>query len=66
MSAPSSTTGAKARARARALSRGAVMVEYALLLVFVVIPFFIGITTGGMEMLRDYREGRAKMVRNYP
>jgi hypothetical protein len=54
------------RARRRARARGAVMVEYAFLLVFVAIPVMIGITTGGLEMLRDYQEGRAKMIRNYP
>lgn len=42
------------------------MVEYALLLVFVFIPFFIGVTTGGRQMLQDYREGRAQMMRNIP
>ena len=66
MGALLSTSKARTRAKARARAHGAVMVEYALLLVFVVIPVFIGITTGGLEMLRDYQEGRAKMVRNYP
>ena len=59
---PTAPSGSRARAHAR----GAVMVEYALLLVFVFIPFFIGVTTGGRQMLQDYREGRAQMMRNIP
>lgn len=66
LSSVSKPSKATVRATARARASGAVMVEYALLLVFVVIPVFIGITTGGLEMLRDYQEGRAKMIRNYP
>ena len=49
----------KARARmARSRSRGAVMVEYALLLSFVAVPIVIGLTAGGVQMLALYKQSR--------
>ena len=39
-------------------SRGAVMVEYALLLSFVAVPIVIGLTAGGKVMLTLYKNSR--------
>ncbi len=47
--------GAKARLLARARrSRGAVMVEYALLLTFVAVPTVVGFTAAGVTLLSAY------------
>ncbi len=49
-----------------ASGRGAVIVEYALLLTFVAIPTLIGITAGGMKMLADYRSSRTTLIAPIP
>ena len=46
--------------------RGAVLVEYALLLTFVAIPTLIGITLGGVKMLADYRTSRTTLMAPIP
>ena len=53
--------------RSRTLSgRGAVIVEYALLLTFVAIPTMMGITLGGIKMLADYRSSRTTLIAPIP
>ena len=49
-----------------ARSRGAVLVEYALLLTFVAIPTMMGITAGGVKMLADYRSSRTTLMAPIP
>lgn len=51
---------------ALATSRGAVLVEYALLLTFVAIPTMMGITAGGVKMLADYRSSRTTLMAPIP
>lgn len=46
--------------------RGAVMVEYALLLVAVGIPAMAGLTYGGVKMLQNYRTARDAMLAPFP
>ena len=45
---------------------GAVMVEYAFLLVAVGIPTMVGLTMGGQRLYRGYVNGRDAMLRPYP
>jgi len=45
---------------------GAIAVEYALLVTFVAVPTVIGLTTGGVKMLKDYRTGREAMLKPTP
>ena len=47
-------------------SRGAVLVEYALLLTFFAIPAIAGITAGGALMLDQYRTARAEIMNPLP
>lgn len=47
-------------------SRGAVMVEYALLLVAVGIPTFAGLFYGGAIMFRSYQSARDHILRPFP
>ncbi|HRG95023.1 MAG TPA: hypothetical protein PLR99_02170 [Polyangiaceae bacterium] len=49
-----------------ARARGAVLVEYALLLTFVAIPTMMGITAGGVKMLADYRSSRTTLMAPIP
>jgi len=42
--------------------RGAVAVEYALLLVAVAIPAVTGIVAGSVTMLQNFQQGRADML----
>jgi hypothetical protein len=49
-----------------ASARGAVLVEYALLLVAVAIPTMIGIGMGGVKMYASYQRERALMLQNTP
>ena len=56
--------GSKARRRAR--RRGAVLVEYALLLTFLAVPTIAGLTYGGVLMLQNYRASRNEMLRPFP
>ena len=50
----------------RARARGAVMVEYAFLLVAVGIPAVAGLTAGGVKMMALYQEGRDAMPAPFP
>lgn len=47
-------------------SRGAVMVEYAFLLVAVGIPAVAGLTAGGRTMYEGYKVGRDAMMSPFP
>lgn len=47
-------------------SRGAVMVEYALLLVAVGVPTVAGLTAGGAQMFKNYRTARNHMLSAFP
>ena len=58
--------GSKSSARRRARRRGAVLVEYALLLTFLAVPTIAGLTYGGVLMLQNYRASRAEMLRPFP
>lgn len=54
------------RARTRRRTRGAVMVEYAFLLVAVGIPAVAGLTAGGVKMLDQYQTARDAMLAPFP
>ena len=54
------------RRRSQRRSRGAVLVEYAFLLVAFGIPVVMGLTAGGVRMLRNYQEARAHILRTLP
>jgi len=56
----------RASARARARRRGAVLVEYALLLTFFAVPVIAGVTAGGVQMLNNYRRVRAQILMPNP
>lgn len=58
------TKGTGTRRRVRA--RGAVLVEYSLVLAFVAVPAVLGIIYGGTLMLRDYQTGRDAILRSNP
>jgi len=47
-------------------NRGAVMVEYALLLTFFAVPVAGGITAAGAQMLTQYRASRAEVLAPFP
>jgi Flp pilus assembly pilin Flp len=47
-------------------TRGAVMVEYAFLLVAVGVPAIVGLTAGGVKMLANYRQGRDAILAPFP
>ena len=49
-----------------ARGRGAVLVEYAFLLVAVGIPTMVGISAGGMKMYASYQRERAMVMQNTP
>lgn len=46
--------------------RGAVLVEYALLLTAFAIPVMAGIVAGGVAMMRDYQEARTQLLDPFP
>jgi Flp pilus assembly pilin Flp len=46
--------------------RGAVMVEYAFLLVAVGVPAVAGLTAGGKSMYDGYKRGRDSMLSPFP
>jgi hypothetical protein len=46
--------------------RGAVMVEYAFLLVAVGVPAVAGLTAGGKTMYEGYKTGRNSMLSPFP
>lgn len=50
----------------RARSRGAVLVEYALLLTAFFIPAAMGIVAGGASMLREYKSARETLLKANP
>jgi Flp pilus assembly pilin Flp len=50
----------------RARRRGAVVVEYALLLMAVGVPAVVGLTAGGVQMLTNYRDARNAMLAPFP
>lgn len=52
--------------RRRARSRGAVLVEYALLLTAVAIPVMAGLAAGGVAMAKDYKKVREHLLRPFP
>lgn len=52
--------------RRRGASRGAVMVEYAFLLVAVGVPAVAGLTAGGKTMYEGYKTGRDAMMSPFP
>jgi hypothetical protein len=56
----------KARRSRRARRRGAVLVEYALLLTFFAVPTIAGLTAGGILMLQHYRASRDEVLRPFP
>lgn len=61
-----SMSGKLRASRARARSRGAVLVEYALLLTFFAVPVIAGVTAGGIQMLNNYRSVRAQILMPNP
>lgn len=56
----------KRRSNMRKSSRGAVLVEYALLLTFFAVPVIGGITAGGIQMLNQYRTARTEILNPLP
>lgn len=50
----------------RSRARGAVLVEYAFLLVAFGIPTIVGLSLGGVKMLQNYQEARNAMLRPAP
>lgn len=54
------------KSRSRARRRGAVLVEYALLLTAFAIPAMMGIAAGGVAMMKDYQEARDNLLRPFP
>jgi hypothetical protein len=46
--------------------RGAVIVEYSLLLVLFAVPVMMGVAAGGAAMLRDYQKVRQTIVESGP
>ncbi|MBX3225736.1 MAG: hypothetical protein KIT84_30835 [Labilithrix sp.] len=46
--------------------RGAVLVEYALLLTAFAIPTMMGIVAGGVVMMKEYQDARNYMMRPFP
>jgi hypothetical protein len=50
----------------RSRRRGAVMVEYAFLLVAVAIPTMAGLVIGGTKLLASYQTGRNHILRAVP
>ena len=56
----------RARFRSRTTPRGAVMVEYALLLVAVGIPAMAGLSAGGLATYNTYVRARNQMLLPIP
>ena len=50
----------------KARRRGAVMVEYALLLTFFAVPVCAGLTAASLSMLEGYRNTRKAMLAPFP
>ena len=47
-------------------NRGAVLVEYALLLTAFAVPVMGGIVAGGVAMMKDYQSARDNIMRPFP
>jgi len=58
----SSRKAAKAKRSAWRDTRGAVMVEYALLLTFVAVPTVVGLTAAGVNLLNGYIDIRDHLL----
>lgn len=54
------------RRRSLARRRGAVMVEYALLLTFFAVPVCVGMTAAGVTMLDGYKATRTSILKPFP
>jgi Flp pilus assembly pilin Flp len=54
------------RRASRAGKRGAVLVEYALLITFFAIPVMAGLTAGGARMLANYQKLRSEILQPFP
>lgn len=52
--------------RNKSRSRGAVLVEYTLLLTAFAIPAMMGIAAGGVAMMKDYQEARDSLLLPFP
>jgi Flp pilus assembly pilin Flp len=52
--------------RNRKRQRGAVLVEYALLLTFFALPVMAGFTAAGVALLNNYRQTRATILQPFP
>jgi hypothetical protein len=50
----------------RKLSRGAIMVEYVMLLTAVAIPVSVGTVAGGRQMVRQYTSARSSILQPNP
>lgn len=59
-------SGARGRAACSRRSRGAVLLEYALVLSAVVVPTMLGASLAGVKMLSDYRIQRDHVMRSTP
>jgi hypothetical protein len=59
-------SGARCRAACSRRSRGAVLLEYALVLSAVVVPTMLGASLAGVKMLSDYRIQRDHVMRSTP
>ena len=56
----------RARATRRMKRRGAVLVEYALLLTFFALPVCAGMVLAGEKMLKGYRAQREEILQPWP
>jgi len=59
-------TPSKSRTKAKAKRRGAVLVEYALLLTAFAVPAMMGIAAGGVAMMKDYQQARQALLMPFP
>lgn len=60
------TSANRSSGRLRGVSRGAIMVEYALLLVAVGVPTVAGVTIAGANMLDQYGKARTAIIQANP
>lgn len=65
-SAASESCANRSSGRLRARSRGAIMVEYALLLVAVGVPTVAGVTLAGVKMFDQYGKARTAIIQANP
>lgn len=52
--------------KSRASRRGAVLVEYAFLLTAFAIPAMMGISAGGVAMMKEYQTARKALLMPWP